>query len=85
MTAKYIGPENLGLTLGNVYNYQTQHMTGRVYEPGFEIKNGRKVWIDNEGKKDTRIMCWVPDGPTTRFYKVFDNDDQILEYFDPIV
>lgn len=74
-TARYIGPTHLGLDVGQTYNYQTQNMTGKIF------KNPSDP--EDKGERDTRIMCWVPNGySSTAFYKVFESEEEIKTYFE---
>jgi hypothetical protein len=73
--AKYIGETNENVVNGSDYPLKTVDMAGRFYEPDKD-ENGK--WLDTVGWPDTRIMVWV-DVHSNRFYKVYDNVDEILK------
>lgn len=57
---------------GKEYGVQFQPMTGRQYKPGTQIVDGKKEWIDKEGKPENRIMLFSHNAFCARTKEVLD-------------
>lgn len=70
-----------GFEIDKLYVVNIQPMTGKIFKPG-KTKDGKK-WLDETGKKDTRIMVMGASG-YPECYHVFKDKKEIDDTFEEL-